>query len=325
MSSLPKITVAICCFNSMERLPATIDHLARQAADELAWEVLIIDNASSDDTTAVATRCLAESSLRETDYRIVSEYKPGLSHARQRAFEEAQGEVVCFLDDDNWAPPHWAATVAALFHEHPEIAAAGGPISEVLEQEPPPPWFERFKGNFTIWNPRTTAGYWDRPLCGAGLCIRKVSWESLLAKGFEFQLSDRKGANMSSGGDFELCYALLVSGWKLWFDPRLHIQHFMPAMRLTWENLYRLNVGFGQQSVVFDAYAGQPLNPWWWEAMKCWLDLTRNRLSRKQDHDKALKLFLATRQGRLKSLLEDRSRYTQRAREISKNWQQIDS
>lgn len=269
----PCFTIALCCHNSEERITETLRHLVCQKGlAGVTWEVLVINNASTDATSAVASEVwkkeVATGRIDAVTFRVIDEPRSGLSHARARAFQAAKGAVVCFLDDDNWAPPHWLSKVQEIFKQHPEVAAAGGPISEVLEKEPPPEWFERFKGNFTIWNPRDSAGYWDQPLCGAGLCVRKAAWEKLRAEGFHFQLSDRSGKNLSSGGDFELCYALLLAGWKLWYDPALHIKHWMPANRITWNNLLRLNRGFGEQSVVFDAYRQEGSGSWKIELMK---------------------------------------------------------
>jgi glycosyltransferase involved in cell wall biosynthesis len=252
------ISLAICCYNSAKRLPETLAHLARQQDWSGCEEILLINNASTDDTIEVAQRVWTSMPMGPDipELRVIPEPEPGLSHARNRAFREASGDVVCFLDDDNWPEARWLATVREIFNDHPEVVAAGGPIHEVLEKEPAPGWWETYKGNFTIWHPRDTAGYWERPLCGAGLCVRRSAWAKLVASGFRSRLADRTGAQLSSGGDFELCYALMHQGGRLWYDPRLLIRHFMPASRLTWTHLRRLNRGFGSQSVVLDEYAG---------------------------------------------------------------------
>ncbi|MGE9296159.1 MAG: hypothetical protein ACQKBV_07740, partial [Puniceicoccales bacterium] len=117
------------------------------------------------------------------------------------------------------------------------------------------------------------------------------------------------------GGDFELCYALILSGWKLWYDPRLHIRHFMPSARLTWENLEKLNYGFGQQSVVFDAYQQKPLKPWWWEALIAWTFLLRHPSSKLNPRD-SISLLRLSQKGRLQALLTNRRAYNQRRRLI---------
>ena len=72
-------------------------------------------------------------------------------------------------------------------------------------------------------------------------------------------------------GEAEICAALRLSGWQIWYEPALCIRHFIPAGRLNWDYLTRLNTGFGKQSVYLDAYyallpgftRGKPARPCW--------------------------------------------------------------
>ena len=292
-------------------------HLFRQTPLEPNdWEILIVDNASTDNTAEFAINVLEQSagSTAAPSFRVLTEPELGLSNARKRGFREASGEIVCFLDDDNWVGDSWLQSVHTIFTEHPDVGAAGGPISEVLETEPPPNWFESFKGNFTIWSPRNSPGYWEQPLCGAGLCVRRSAWQQLTAHGFDFMLTDRKGNNLSSGGDFELCYALMLSGWRLWYDPALHIRHWMPSERITWQNLKRLRKGYGAQSVVFDAYTAPRTPSWNKEVLvagkSLLIALLRTATSRQQRRSQ--QLLAESQKGRLLQLLKDRSRYRER-------------
>ncbi|WOO40814.1 glycosyltransferase [Rubellicoccus peritrichatus] len=264
------LSIIVCCHNSAKRLPETLTHLSHQDITE-DWEVIVIDNASSDNTSEIA-----ETFADRLPLRVVPEPLPGLSHARHRGFTESSFGVLGFIDDDNHVQADWARLLLNNFKERREIGACGGPIVEKCEVKPPE-WFENFKGNYTIWAPLDTAGYMNSPLCGAGLGIRKQAIEQLLAKGFKSMLSDRKGANLSSGGDFELGYALLLTGWKLYYDPALMLEHFIPKERLVWDYLCRLNYGFGMQSVILDIYkalAGNSPMPNWSN------EVSRTRLAR---------------------------------------------
>lgn len=241
------LSIIVCCHNSAKRLPETLTYLTHQDITD-AWEVIVIDNASNDNTAEVA-----KSFADRLPLHVVPEPIPGLSQARHRGFNESCYGVLGFIDDDNHVQPDWARLILNNFKERNEVGACGGPIVEKCEVKPPE-WFESFKGNYTIWAPRDTPGYMNSPLCGAGLGIRKAAIEQLLSVGFKSMLSDRKGANLSSGGDFELGYALLITGWKLYYDPALLLKHFIPKERLSWNYLCRLNYGFGMQSVILDIY-----------------------------------------------------------------------
>ncbi len=252
---LPGISVIICCYNSEKRLPETLGHLSRQEFNnDIPWEILLVDNLSTDKTTDVASRIWAN--ISSTPIRFTRESQAGLSFARLRGLSEAMYEYLCFIDDDNWVSRGYLNGIYKIFTEHPEVGACGGAIVEHCETDPPF-WFESFKGNYAIWRPSDSAGYLAQPLCGAAMGIRRSAWMSLNKNGFRAQLVDRKGTNLSSGGDFELCLALLLANWKLWFDPELLVRHFLPRERLNWSYLKKLNIGFGNQSVFLDPYESQ--------------------------------------------------------------------
>lgn len=316
-SPISGISIIICCYNSSKRLQPTLEHVQRLKIREgLSWEVIVIDNASTDNTSEHAQRIWNQDAV--TELKTIKEETPGLSHARHRGLKESRYDVLAFIDDDNWVSPDWLEQVQIIFESDATIAAAGGPIEEVCEAETPE-WFERFKGNFTIWIPQPKASYFEKPLCGAGLCIRKQAWMALIEHGFQSRLVDRQGANLSSGGDFELCYALLIAGHKLWYDPKLLVKHFMPQSRITWPYLKKLNEGFGQQSIYFEPYDmlfnHQPKQlSWKKERMAIYLHLLKHLpwllgdcFGLGEGSEKIL--FIRGQIGRLKALLKERETY----------------
>src|SRR5579885_2338760 len=82
------VSVVICCHNSERLLPRTLECLKSQIVDpSLRWELLIVNNASSDGTADAARRCWGERA--PVPLRIVDEPRLGLSYARERALHEA--------------------------------------------------------------------------------------------------------------------------------------------------------------------------------------------------------------------------------------------
>jgi hypothetical protein len=140
--------------------------------------------------------------------------------------------------------------------QHLEVGACGG-ASEAVCEITPPPWFEHQCKYYAIGPQAHQAGdiTWDRGwLWGAGLTIRRSAWDSLVEKGFQPLLEDRRGTQLSNGGDVELCFALRLAGWRIWYDPRLHFRHFLEAHRLNWSYLCRLNRWMGVGTVRHDPY-----------------------------------------------------------------------
>jgi glycosyltransferase involved in cell wall biosynthesis len=239
------VSVIICCHNSAERLPETLRHLAAQQVPEgLLWEIVVVDNASADNTSEIALRCWP--TVDPAPLRVVSESQVGLSHARIRGIREARHEIISFIDDDNWVPTDWVARVIALFASHPEIGAAGGRI-EAAGEITPPDWFESVQGHYAVGRQYSQSGDITNTsgtlLCGAGLNLRTAAVRRLLEHGFVFMMSGRKGTRLAAGEDAELCFALRASGWRFWYDDDLVLRHFISKERLRWNYALRIMRG----------------------------------------------------------------------------------
>ncbi len=254
--SISGVSVVICCHNSEKRLPATLRHLAAQVAPaEMAWEVIVVDNASTDRTREVAVSSWPQGF--RVPLRIVAEPSPGLNQARLQGIREARFNIVSLVDDDNWVASDWVCRVAALFAEHPEVGACGG-RSVAAPEAPTPDWFDKVCGFYAVGQQNVVNGDITHTqgtlLWGAGLSLRVTAFRALLAQGFHFFVQDRRGTQLSSGGDTEICFALRALGWRLWYDDALVLQHFIPKERLQWSYTLRLMRGMGQSSVLFLIY-----------------------------------------------------------------------
>jgi len=249
------VSVVVCCHNSAKRLPQTLAHLAAQQVRKgLEWEVIVIDNASRDQTGQVALASWPANA--PAPLRVVYESRLGLTHARHRGLAEAKYELISFVDDDNWVCPEWVQLVSEVMSQHPDVGACGGIVDGVCEADPPS-WFAGYRSSYAVGPQAREAGdiTWTRGfLWGAGLSIRKSAWQELVGRGFRPLLTDRRGRTLRAGGDSELCFALRLAGWRLWYEPRLRLQHVLPAHRLKWNYLRRMHRGFGASSVEFDPY-----------------------------------------------------------------------
>ncbi|HEV3271304.1 MAG TPA: glycosyltransferase [Candidatus Methylacidiphilales bacterium] len=250
------VSVIICCHNSGKRLPETLRHLAaQQVSADVPWEIVVVDNASTDDTATIAVGNWPAAFAGRL--RVVSEPNPGLCYARIRGIREARHEVISFLDDDNWASSDWVGRVSALFSDRPEIGASGGRVEAVCEITPPD-WFESLQGYYAVGRQHGRSGDITNAsgtlLFGAGLNLRTAAVRELLDHGFAFLMSGREGNLLLSGEDTELCFALRAMGWRLWYDDDLMLRHFVSKERLHWDYARRLMLGMGKASVFLDAY-----------------------------------------------------------------------
>jgi glycosyltransferase involved in cell wall biosynthesis len=118
-------TVIISTYNRCRNLPRCLDALERQSGvDGLAWEVLVVDNNSTDDTRNVVESFAARSSMH---LRYAFEPEQGLSNARNRGVRESSAPLYAFIDDDIAASPGWLAAFHRTFLIH-DADAVGGRI-----------------------------------------------------------------------------------------------------------------------------------------------------------------------------------------------------
>ncbi|MBL7873751.1 MAG: glycosyltransferase family 2 protein [Cyclobacteriaceae bacterium] len=251
------VSVIICCYNSASRLANTLQHLALQEVPvDLPWEVIIVNNASTDDTAAVALREWNRHSTRAT-FQVVDEPVSGLSSARSRGVAVARFEYFIFCDDDNWLASNFVQCAFDTMTRHPQVGAACGTGVPATEGELPV-WFEKYQGGYAVGRPAEQSGDVShlRALTGAALVSRKTLFEKAYAI-HPALLTDRKGSAMTSGGDSEYTMRLLLMGYSLYFDDRLSFTHFIPSFRLTETYRDQLFKGFRSAAPVLELYLFQ--------------------------------------------------------------------
>ena len=272
---LPSISVVLCCYNSAERLPETLRHLSEQRVPAgLTWEILVIDNASTDDTPQLVQEFSTQHS--QLSVRLIHEPQLGAGHARQRGMSEAAHKVILFVDDDNWLASDYLAILAETLRDHQEISGLGGTSSAFCEG-PEPPWLARYQGWYALT--RTPA---DRELLReetflwtAGAAFRRSALDRANALGLPLLVSGRRGNSLEAGEDDELCHLVRLAGGKLYRHSGMHFTHYLPARRLTWDYLGRLFYAAGRVSVKLDAYRlNEEPSPWpRWIVQSCWIQI----------------------------------------------------
>jgi len=113
------ISVVIPAYNEEQYLGHCLAALARQTYPADRFEVIVVDNGSTDATAEIARRHGA---------RVVVEPHKGVARARQAGFEAARGAVIASTDADTVVPPFWVARIAEHFRADPALGAVYGPV-----------------------------------------------------------------------------------------------------------------------------------------------------------------------------------------------------
>lgn len=245
-------TVAICTHNGGARIGEVLRSLALQETGPLRWEIVVVDNGSTDNTAEV---CRREAERISTPLRVVHEARLGLSFARQRAAKEAGGEIICFLDDDNPAEPDYVANAVAFFAANPKAGSIGGKVLPIWEAPPTPLAEAVSEFALAICDRGDTAfryeGLTSGPV-GAGMCLRSALLRQIYRdEQTAAMVTGRKGASLVSGEDTALAIRVKQLGYECWYVPALRIGHVIPASRMEFHYLLRLyeGIGRGQASV----------------------------------------------------------------------------
>lgn len=228
-------SIIICTFNRAESLRDTLRAVRALRAEEgRSWEVVVVDNNSSDNTRDVVAAV-------QNDWPLLRyEFEPsqGLSHARNRGIAVARGAVLLFTDDDVLPEPEWMEkTLAGL--ERFDADACGGYIAPIWEV-PPPPWLtERFHGFLAVRTDRTDCelmGPDDPAPFGANMAFRRTVFERVGA----FDTSrGRKGAVLASGEDGEMFERIRRANLRAAFLGESRVHHKVEAFRCTKRYLRR--------------------------------------------------------------------------------------
>ena len=252
----PGISLILCCYNSAELIGDTLRHIASQQIPvNLPWEVILVDNNSIDNTATIAHKVWNSLNVKDS-LTLVYEPQPGLCFARNLGFNTANYEYCLFCDDDNWLHHDYVRLAYQIMQGNDRIGVLGG-LGEAVFEDQPPPWFERVKHSYAVGPQAEKSGDVTLPrgyVFGAGAVYRKSVYFKLKEEGFDYLLTGRKGMNVTSGEDAELCYNYVLSGYTIHYSSSLKFKHFIVSQRLTLEYRKKLEASFIQSRVVLSLY-----------------------------------------------------------------------
>jgi len=225
------LTYAICSYNRAGRLPPLIAALRAQSSP-LPWEILVIDNNSSDETPAVL-RELA--SLPGVPLRHVREPLQGIAHARNRALDEGlRSDYLLFIDDDELPEPGLVETaVDALAREGCDCV--GGRVRVAFAEGCRPAWLTDDLLPFMAETDYGAEAFWvtdrDRPMWTANIGYRMAVFRNDPQLRFDLRYN-RVGHTLGGGEDVRMFEAMMDRGLRIRYRPEMSVRHHVPLDRL---------------------------------------------------------------------------------------------
>lgn len=225
------ITVILCTYDRGESLTTALGSVARSVLpDSVEWEVLVVDNNSTDQTRQVVDDFCHRYPGR---FRYLFEVRQGKSHALNSGIREARGDVLAFMDDDVTVEPTWLQTLTAPL-KNGEWAGVGGRILPARDFAPPN-WLA-IKGPYSTVGMLALFDLGDRSceLHQAPFGTNMAFHKSVFVKygGFRTDMGPCPGSEIRNE-DTEFGRRLLAAGECLGYEPSAIVYHSIPANRLT--------------------------------------------------------------------------------------------
>ena len=252
----PAVSVILCTHDRSAFLGGAIEALLGQEPGSPPYEVVVVDNASTDGTRDL----LREAVRRRPDVvRVVREERLGLAHARNAGIAAARAPLLAFTDDDVRVDPRWIQTIVSTFAAHPEAGWIGGPVRPLepiaLGDWTPLGLQDHGRGAFAVG-----AG---RPLCliGANLAVRAAI---VAAHGGFDPAFQRIGDGIGSTEDHAFQERLWRRGLTGRYDTSLTVEAIVEPRRLSARYRRRWHFGHGRfvarmQVPEAEAYGGRRL------------------------------------------------------------------
>jgi len=224
-----RITVILCTHNRARSLAAALESIVTQTLRQnVGWEILVVDNNSSDETRQVVDDFRGRYPER---VRYLFEPQQGISHARNSGVRNARGDILTFIDDDETAEPEWLQNLTAnLFGG--EWAGAGGRILPIWTCARPS-WLSDdsslTSAPLAMFDAGSEAGELTQSPFGANMAFRREVFD--LCGGFRTDLG-RAGKSLLSGEDSEFGRRVMAAGRRLRYEPSALTYHPVEEYRV---------------------------------------------------------------------------------------------
>jgi glucosyl-dolichyl phosphate glucuronosyltransferase len=221
--SPPFVSVIIPTYNRSDYLAGALRSLIIQDYPRSDFEIIVVDNGSSDDTSE-RLRQLAKEASGTIDLRYVREERQGLVFARHTGAANARGDVLIFGDDDAIFDNNWISAIMDVYRKHSDVGAVGTKISVLWDAEPEP-WVRRYEDVLGKLD------YGPQPITRQGLYINGGSFS--IRKEVLFRVGGfnpgQKGPYIVGDSEPGLCRKLAEKGILVAWTPHATMRHLQQS------------------------------------------------------------------------------------------------
>ncbi len=238
------ISIVICTYNRAEYLPDALLSLYNQTVSKDCFEVIIVNNNSSDNTIPICNEFIA--SHTDAAFYLLNEQEQGASFARNTGADIAKAPLLCFMDDDAVAYPDYLQNIINFFENYSQAGGLGG---RIIPRYIPnkPKWMSHFVsslvGHFHYSESVAIFSANKYPL-ESNMIIRKVDFNAVGK--FNTALPGVKGTLRIGGEGKDFFLKLKAMGRIIYYDPSIVVEHIVETKKLTPEYLYRVASGIGR-------------------------------------------------------------------------------
>jgi glycosyltransferase involved in cell wall biosynthesis len=236
------ISVVLSTYNRSDILLSALECLARQQAPGIKFEVIVVDNNSSDSTREITESFAA----RDIRFRYLFESRQGLSYARNAGIRVARADAIAFTDDDVHVAPDWIAQIRRALVQYPEADYLGGRVLPVWPAAMPA-WSHAKMSPFALQDlgdePVRVSSQDPRCLIGACLAVRSRA----LARAGLFSTETQRvedGVGSTEDADWEM--QVWRYGGQGFYVPEIVVYSPLSAQRLTKAYHRRWHRGHGK-------------------------------------------------------------------------------
>ena len=237
-------SIIICSYNRATYIVNAIDSLVQQSYSPSKFEVIVVDNNSTDNTTDVVNTYIANNHTHHLIY--LNEPKQGASHARNTGAAIAKGQLLSFMDDDAVAAPNFLQEIENFHMQNPTVSGFGGIITPLYIPNKPT-WMSHhvssLVGNFNYGNTIKEFSPNRYPL-ESNMVVTAIAFNQI--SGFNTTILGVVGTLRIGGEGKDFFMRLKAQGHKVYYVPNIAVQHVVEVIKLTPEYMYRVASGIGR-------------------------------------------------------------------------------